>query len=67
MWDTPVKAAVIIGLTTLAKKLGVTADGLLGRETITAWQKKLGVTADSIAGRNTVTALQQALNNGKLW
>ena len=23
MWDTPVKAAVIIGLTTLAKKLGI--------------------------------------------
>lgn len=53
-------------VTALQKKLGVTADGLLGRETITAWQKKLGVTADGIAGHATVAALQTALNN-KLW
>ncbi len=51
----------------LQKKLGVTADGLFGKNSNTALQKYLGVTADGVFGPNSVKALQKALNAGKFF
>ena len=58
---------------TLQKKLGVDADGVLGRVTITAWQKRLislgyscgSAGADGIFGAALVAALQRCLNDKK--
>ena len=47
----------------LQKKLGVTADGLIGKQTIKALQKWLGVTADGVCGKNTTMALQKFLES----
>lgn len=51
----------------LQERLGVTVDGLIGRDTIKALQRRLGVTDDGIAGASTFRALQTNLNRGKLW
>lgn len=42
--------------------LGVTADGVLGKDTVKAWQKKLGVKADGCFGTNSAKAWQKYLN-----
>lgn len=47
----------------LQKKLGVTADGLIGKNTIKALQKWLGVTVDGVCGKNTTIALQKFLDS----
>ena len=47
----------------LQKKLGVTADGLLGKNTIKALQRWLGVPADGVCGKNTTMALQKFLES----
>lgn len=47
----------------LQKKLGVTADGLIGKNTIKALQRWLGVTADGVCGKNTTMALQKFLES----
>ena len=47
----------------LQKKLGVTADGLIGENTIKALQRWLGVPADGICGKNTTMALQKFLES----
>lgn len=48
----------------LQKKLGVTADGLLGKNTIKALQRWLGVVpADGICGKQTTIALQKFLES----
>lgn len=44
------------------RRLGITADGLMGPGTIKAIQKHLGVTADGSFGPATVRALQTRLN-----
>ena len=46
----------------IQKWLGVTADGILGKNTITAWQSALGVTADGVFGEKSVKAWQRYLN-----
>lgn len=46
----------------LQRWVGVTQDGVWGKNTTLALQKKLGVTADGIAGLNTFKALQTWLN-----
>lgn len=55
------------GASTLVKavqrRLGVTADGLLGPATIRAMQRRFGVTADGILGPATARALQTRLNS----
>jgi peptidoglycan hydrolase-like protein with peptidoglycan-binding domain len=51
----------------LQKKLGVTADGLFGKNSNIALQKHLGVTADGVFGPNSVKALQKSLNAGKFF
>ena len=47
----------------LQKKLGVTADGLLGKNTIKDLQRWLGVPADGVCGKNTTMALQKFLES----
>ena len=47
------------------RTLGVTADGLLGPQTIKAMQRHLGVTADGILGPATAGALQTRLNGNR--
>ena len=47
----------------LQKKLGVTADGLIGENTIKALQRWLGVKADGVCGKNTTMALQKFLES----
>lgn len=47
----------------LQKKLGVSVDGLLGKNTIKAIQKWLGVSADGVCGKNTTLALQKLLES----
>lgn len=44
---------------TLQKWVGVTADGVIGLDTIKALQRKAGVTADGIVGTATIKALQK--------
>jgi hypothetical protein len=53
----------------LQRKLGVTADGLIGPKTIKALQQKLGTTADGEVWNPSamVKALQRNLNNGKVF
>lgn len=46
----------------LQKLVGVTADGLLGRNTAKKWQEFLGVTADGYFGEKSAKALQEWLN-----
>lgn len=46
----------------LQQWLKVPADGIIGRQTVTALQKKLGVKADGDWGANTTTAFQKYLN-----
>lgn len=41
------------------KKPQIKVDGVLGTETIKAWQKRLGVTADGKIGPNTIKAIQR--------
>lgn len=50
----------------LQSRLGVTADGIVGKATVQALQRRHGVGADGVCGPKTVTALQNALNGGKL-
>lgn len=50
----------------LQGRLGVTADGIAGRNTVSALQRRLGVYPDGVCGPKTVRALQSALNKGKL-
>lgn len=59
----PVGSQVIVAL---QKRLGVSADGIIGPGTITALQKRLGVTADGYAGAQTVKAMQARLSKGTL-
>lgn len=47
----------------LQKKLGVTVDGLIGKNTIKALQRWLDVTADGVCGKNTTLALQKFLDS----
>lgn len=47
----------------LQKKLGVSADGLIGKNTIKAMQRWLGVSADGVCGKNTTIALQKFLES----
>ena len=47
----------------LQRKLGITADGLIGKNTIKALQRWLGVPADGICGKNTTMALQKFLES----
>ena len=47
----------------LQKKIGVTADGVVGLKTIKALQKFLGVEADGYFGDKSVRAFQKWLNN----
>ena len=47
----------------LQEKLGVTVDGLIGKNTIKALQKWLGVKADGVCGENTTRALQKFLES----
>ena len=42
--------------------LGVTADGVLGKDTVKAWQKKLGVKTDGVFGTESAKAWQKYLN-----
>lgn len=51
----------------LQSRLGVTADGILGPDTIRAWQSRLGVAVDGYLGAATARAIQTALNAGRLW
>lgn len=51
----------------LQRRLGATADGYIGEQTVRAWQQRLGVTVDGYAGNQTVTAIQQALNEGTIF
>lgn len=46
----------------LQKWLGVKADGVLGRDTVKAWQRKIGVKADGYFGENSAKAWQRYLN-----
>lgn len=46
----------------IQKWLGVTVDGILGKETITTWQSALGVSADGVFGEKSVKAWQRYLN-----
>ena len=47
----------------LQRKLGITADGLIGKNTIKALQRWLGVPADGICGKQTTIALQRFLES----
>ena len=47
----------------LQRKLGITADGLIGKNTIKALQRWLGVKADGVCGKNTTIALQKFLES----
>lgn len=47
----------------LQRKLGITADGLIGKNTIKALQRWLGVPADGICGKQTTIALQKFLES----
>lgn len=47
----------------LQKKLEVSVDGLIGKNTIKAMQKWLGVSADGVCGKNTTLALQKFLDS----
>lgn len=53
----------------LQTQLGVTADGIVGVGTVSAWQKKVGTPADGIWGHNSNVALQKFLgiNPDGLW
>lgn len=46
----------------LQRKIGATADGFIGFNTIKKLQSFLGVSADGYCGKNTVVALQKAIN-----
>jgi hypothetical protein bbifN4_04330 len=48
------------------RRLGVEADGILGPNTVKAWQGKLGVTVDGYAGVETGKAIQRELNAGRV-
>lgn len=50
----------------LQSRLGVTADGIAGRNTVSALQRRLGVYPDGVCGPKTVRALQSALNKGNI-
>ena len=50
----------------LQSRLGATADGIAGRDTVSALQRRLGVYPDGVCGPKTVRALQAALNDGRL-
>ena len=50
----------------LQSRLGVTADGIVGKATVTALQRRHGVGSDGVCGPKTVRALQAALNDGRL-
>lgn len=51
----------------IQKKLGVTQDGLCGKDTINALEKHYGITPDGVldAPSTTIKAMQKALNEGK--
>ena len=46
----------------LQEWLGVKADGVIGEDTVKAWQKKLGVEADGCFGEKSAKAWQKYLN-----
>lgn len=50
----------------LQSRLGVTADGIVGKATVTALQRRHGVGADGVCGPKTVKAIQTAINDGRL-
>lgn len=50
----------------LQGRLGVTADGIAGRNTVSALQRRLGIYPDGVCGPKTVRALQSALNKGNI-
>lgn len=50
----------------LQSRLGATADGIAGRNTVSALQRRLGVYPDGVCGPKTVSALQSALNKGNI-
>ena len=51
----------------LQKKLGVPADGIMGRQTVNALERHYGFNTDGYLGApsNTVKKMQQALNAGR--
>lgn len=51
----------------MQKRLGVTQDGLCGKNTINALEKHYGINPDGVlsAPSNTIKAMQKALNEGK--
>lgn len=51
----------------LQKRLGVTVDGFIGKNTVKAWQKRLNVTVDGYFGAKSVKALQKKLNQGRVF
>lgn len=51
-----------IVITKLQEWLGVKADGVLGKDTVKAWQRKLGVKADGYFGEASAKAWQKYLN-----
>lgn len=51
----------------LQKRLNVTVDGFIGKNTVKAWQKRLGVTVDGYFGAQSVQALQKKLNQGRVF
>lgn len=50
----------------LQARLGVTADGIMGKNTVCALQRRLDVYPDGVCGPKTVRALQTVLNDGTL-
>ena len=49
-------------VTKLQTQLGITADGIVGPQTIKTWQAKVGTTADGVWGHNSNVALQTFLH-----
>ena len=41
------------------KTPALVVDGVMGKETIKAWQRRIGVTADGVIGTNTIKAIQR--------
>lgn len=51
----------------LQRRLGVTVDGHMGKQTIMALQRRLGVAVDGSFGNNTARAWQKKLNQNRLF
>lgn len=65
VWDRSGSGSAVIRA--LQSRLGVTADGILGPDTVRAWQARLGVAVDGYLGAVTARAIQTALNAGRVW